>query len=132
MHLGYTRGSAAPAEGVRAGGVRVQGAPRGAGEDSPGRPGGYDIREPLHPVHHGDATRRLGAAAHFHQPQHQRGREPDPHTRLQGNKAAGGPVCVRISKIERVGYRPETSLIRQFIYDFYIYVCRLFCNVSYF
>lgn len=38
-------------------------------------------------IHNGDSPRRLGTAADVDQPHNQRGREPDPHARLQGHHA---------------------------------------------
>ena len=55
------------AAGVRGGGLPVQAPPRGAGADQPADPGKLRLREPLHPVHHGDPQGGLGAARHQRQ-----------------------------------------------------------------
>lgn len=39
----------------------------------------------VHTVHNGNVACRLGTTAYVHQPQHQRGGEPDSDQRLKGN-----------------------------------------------
>lgn len=69
---GLAGGPVGAAEGVRTERVRVQDAHGRVGEAEPGHSRVDGVREPLHAVHDGDAASRMGTAAHFHQPQHQR------------------------------------------------------------
>ena len=89
-------GAAAPE--VQADGAvarRLQAQHRRAGEHQQGDPGGHDLREPAHPVHHGGDTRRLGAAARLHRQVHQRGLYTFLASRFWPFKRWGLTSCLR-------------------------------------
>lgn len=97
--------SVGPLERIGAERLRLQVAHGRVGEAQPGHSRIDGVWKPIHThnrlnrLHHGNASSRLGAVAHLHQPEHQ-----------QSWKTRFWRAILKVSKSNKFGYRQETSI----------------------